>query len=482
MRVGSVVAGVVVGVPGVASAATQSFSSTGAEQVFTVPAGVYEIDAQLAGGNGGDGSFPAAGGTGGAGGAARGRVPVLPGQVLYIEIGGTGSGTSGGWNGGGSGFSTFVGTAGGGGGGGTDVRTLPLATALSVTDSRVLVAGGGGGGGGDIRPGGAAGTAGPDGGGAAGTLTVGTLGLGGNAAPSFYGNGGGGGGFRGGAGSSGGPDGGGGGSNFASPVVSGPVLGVAGGGPVANFWWGSSALVDATSAAGRSFAGTVGFVSAGQVVTVTNTGGSPVGVRSITGADAGDFFLAGDTCTVRVLANQTCSVTVRMAPTVTGTRNATLTIDGDTPTTVTLTGTATAAAAGSTGPTGASGAPGANGSVGPAGVAGPVGEPGAAGPAGFAPRAPQDAIAPDALHLAPIASSQGGRFTFTLPESTMVTLTVKDKHGRTTLVGIANGRTGRNTITWNGLLNGRRAPKGTYRVILRPFGQTRAAVTKVTIR
>ena len=474
MRVGSVVAGVVVGVPAVASAATQSFASTGAEQVFTVPAGVYEIDAQLAGGNGANSSYS---GGGGAGGAARGRVPVLPGQVLYVEVGGNGSGTSGGWNGGGSGR-TFFAYSGGGGGGGTDVRTLPLATALSATDSRVLVAGGGGGGG-YGNAGGSAGNAGPDEGGAAGTLTVGALGLGENS--TFDGSGGGGG-FRGGAESPVFQTGGGGGSSFASPVVSGPVLGVSGSGPVANFWWGSSVLVDTTSAAGRSFAGTLGFVSPGQVVTVTNTGGSPVGVRSITGADAGDFFLAGDTCTSRVLADQRCSVTVRMAPTATGTRTATLTIDGDTPTTVTLTGTASAAAAGPAGANGSNGVNGVPGVAGPAGVAGPVGEPGAAGPGGLAPRAPQDAIAPDALHLAPIASSQGGRFTFTLPESMTVTLTVKDKYGRTTLVGFANGLAGRNTISWNGLLNGRRAPKGIYRVILRPFGQTRAAVTKVTIR
>ncbi|HNR08606.1 MAG TPA: glycine-rich protein [Saprospiraceae bacterium] len=78
---------------------------------------------------------------GGLGGYAVGELDVVPGQLLYIYVGGQGRvGTNeendGGYNGGGDG-----GRYGGGGGGATDVRTNPF-----DLDSRVIVAGGGGGG------------------------------------------------------------------------------------------------------------------------------------------------------------------------------------------------------------------------------------------------------------------------------------------------------------------------------------------------
>jgi hypothetical protein len=171
-----------------AEATTQTFTYTGGEQTFTVPAGVLSVHVLAIGAAGGNAS-PNPGGTprGGAGGAAAkvsGELAVTPGELLYVEVGGRGGEgpantrgfnlSPGGFNGGGSG--------GGGGGGASDVRTSPRAAGLSspFDDPRLVVAGGGGGGGtgGEISSGGAGGPAGAGGspsenpGGGAGTLEV----------------------------------------------------------------------------------------------------------------------------------------------------------------------------------------------------------------------------------------------------------------------------------------------------------------------
>ena len=170
-----------------------TFGYTGAEQTFTVPAGVTSVTLTATGASGGTDH----GGTPGRGGVATVSAAVSSGEALYVEVGGQGasntsssqSGQPGGFNGGGTGgtggaaeSSLPAGLGGGGGGGASDVRTLPASDGLSPTDSR-LVVGGGGGGGCDISAGGNAG--GPGGaiydgtqGGGAGTLTGG--GAGGN--------------------------------------------------------------------------------------------------------------------------------------------------------------------------------------------------------------------------------------------------------------------------------------------------------------
>jgi Glycine rich protein len=217
-----------------AGATTQTFTYTGSEQTFTVPAGVSTVHVTAIGGRGGK-----AGAQGGSPAEVQGDLAVKPGQLLYVEVGGEGGGGSGpvnpgGFNGGGAGA--------GGGGGATDVRTAPRSAGL-FPDTRLIVAAGGGGSGsfgtegagpgGDAgeaggsipnNEGGGAGTAGSGGSGGSGGCEFGLpgeLGLGGaggNCESSGIGGGGGGGGYfgggGGGAGSSFGGGGGGGGSSL----------------------------------------------------------------------------------------------------------------------------------------------------------------------------------------------------------------------------------------------------------------------------
>ncbi|HEV2814593.1 MAG TPA: glycine-rich protein, partial [Solirubrobacteraceae bacterium] len=155
--------------PAPASAGTTSvtFHHTGAQQTFTVPAGVTSLSVVAIGAPGGDG----VNGYGtapdpGTGARVAGTIAVTPGQTLYVLVGGPGSGALGGFNGGGNGGSGY--TSGGGGGGASDVRTCSVATcALSAQDTRLVVAAGGGGSGAPTWDGvGAGGDAGSAGGGA----------------------------------------------------------------------------------------------------------------------------------------------------------------------------------------------------------------------------------------------------------------------------------------------------------------------------
>ena len=112
----------------------RGFAFTGAEQTFTVPAGVTTVHVIAIGGRGGS-----AGGVGGAAGDVSGDLAVAAGETLYVEVGGNGSGKGGGgFNGGGAG--------GAGGGGASDIRTVSRA-GVGTLERRLLVAGGGGGGG-----------------------------------------------------------------------------------------------------------------------------------------------------------------------------------------------------------------------------------------------------------------------------------------------------------------------------------------------
>ena len=217
---------------------TVTFSYTGSEQPFVVPAGIGSISALAIGGHGGAHSR-----AGGLGASTSGSFAVSAGQTLFVEVAGAGSnwvpggGAPGGFNGGGY-ANPMIGSnydlGGGGGGGASDVRTL-ASTAPGTLASRLVVAAGGAGGGYE----GLGGNAGSAGGastyssaGGAGTATAGgaggtgaagygptafgiagTLGVGGASAPSSAsgGGGGGGGGLYGGGG--GGTYGGGGGGS-----------------------------------------------------------------------------------------------------------------------------------------------------------------------------------------------------------------------------------------------------------------------------
>ena len=248
--------------------ATCTYTYSGDEQTFAVPADVSALTVTAYGAAGG-GSYGA--GQPGQGGLASGVVAVTPGTTLYVEVGGAGGnggggngggGNGGGFNGGGAGGSDPY---GGGGGGASDVRTASNTAANSLS-TRLIVAGGGGGAGssGDHAGGnggasdqsGSAGGAGADGtpgggggqastlsgGGAGGASTTcdgsnGSLGTGGTGAGCSRGFGGGGGGryYGGGGGGGGGGDfgpntgggGGGGGSYTGSATNASRMDGVA---------------------------------------------------------------------------------------------------------------------------------------------------------------------------------------------------------------------------------------------------------------
>ncbi|MFT5823831.1 MAG: hypothetical protein ACI8ZM_005094 [Crocinitomix sp.] len=118
------------------NAQVTTFDYTGGVQTYTVPAGVTSIEIEAFGAEGG-------GATGGLGGSAIASLPVTPGDVLDVYVGGhpTIQLGPGGFNGGGDVGALPCGGASDGwpGGGASDVRTSP-----SLSD-RMIVAGGGGG-------------------------------------------------------------------------------------------------------------------------------------------------------------------------------------------------------------------------------------------------------------------------------------------------------------------------------------------------
>lgn len=223
-----------------------TFEYTGGDQTWIVPDGVTFIKAKVVGASG-ESSPDGLGGKGGTAATGGRDIPVTPGQMLQIVVGGRGGGQSagiGGYNGGGNGGVWGIGGRGGGGGGASDIRR---------SETVLLSAGGGGGQGVALQSdsasngnggngGGLNGEAGASnlsvGGGQGGTDTVGGLGgtgenpgtagtsfVGGQGASrpqlALFAGGGGGGGYQGGGGGATDPDGGagggGGGSGYAHP-------------------------------------------------------------------------------------------------------------------------------------------------------------------------------------------------------------------------------------------------------------------------
>lgn len=107
-----------------------TFNYTGAMDTYTVPAGVSMIQIECWGAQGENSGSS----TGGLGGYVSGELAVVPGQQLYIFVGGQTGFNGGGADGSGGGF--FAGN----GGGASDVRTGGMTYA-----DRIIVAGGGGG-------------------------------------------------------------------------------------------------------------------------------------------------------------------------------------------------------------------------------------------------------------------------------------------------------------------------------------------------
>src|SRR2546426_3974339 len=81
----------------------------------------------------------------------------------------------------------------------------------------------------------------------------------------------------------------------------------------------------------------VGTTSAAQNLTLTNNGGTPLNLTSITisGAQAADFaFAAGNTCPTgagSVAPGASCTISISFTPAATGARTATVTITDDDP-------------------------------------------------------------------------------------------------------------------------------------------------------
>jgi uncharacterized repeat protein (TIGR01451 family) len=152
---------------------TCTFSATGAEQSFGVPAGVSSVQVTAVGGAGG-GEHVSGQPSGGVGAVVSGSVSVAAPQTLYVEVGGVGGDPNSGqlapaFNGGGLPVDPYA----SGGGGASDVRKVSCGSPCVTTDpaslsSRQLIAAGGGGAGADGLgvlggAGGLAGTAGSDG-------------------------------------------------------------------------------------------------------------------------------------------------------------------------------------------------------------------------------------------------------------------------------------------------------------------------------
>ncbi len=118
-----------------------TFSFSGAPEDFVVPICVTSIDIEIAGAQGGG----VAGADGGNGAVINVTIPVVPGDIINMNIGGAGGCPGSGYNGGGIGWNSSDGTAGYGscgGGGSTDIL---LNGALYA-----IAAGGGGCGGGSV--------------------------------------------------------------------------------------------------------------------------------------------------------------------------------------------------------------------------------------------------------------------------------------------------------------------------------------------
>ncbi len=405
-----------------AATVTATLTSTGTEQTFTVPAGVTALHVVLVGAPGGNG---AASVPGGAGANVTADVPVEPGEVLYVEVGGAGAtGATAAFNGGAPGGTGDGGggSLGGAGGGASDIRTVPSSQSVSLGSRLVVAAGGGGGGGYGGGGGGAAGGAGSGSfgnikGGGAGSATtggaggsgdyggtaglVGTFGGGGaGAITGGAGGGGGGGGYFGGGGGGGGagnpPDpgsvtggGGGGGSSYIEPGATGTVAPDATRTPLVTISYETAA--GDVSPTTVTFPGTQpqGTISSAQLVTITSSGTTALTVTglSFAGTNPDDFLIGSTTCFGEIAPAGTCTVSVRFAPQAEGARAATLSIDSNAATAlaaVSLSGTGGQLPQGPQGDAGPQGNPGPQGPQGDAGATGPAGPAGPAGSGGCA--------------------------------------------------------------------------------------------------
>jgi hypothetical protein len=317
LLIGGVMLTLLVGSSAATPTAT-TFTYTGGEQTYSVPAGATAVTITAVGAPGGHGFN---GGAAGYGAVVTATVPLSSGTTtLYVEVGGVGAspvcdGTVYGsaFNGGGQP------TCGAGGGGASDVRLdSATSTALTATDSRLVVAGGGGGSAVGDSCGGGGGTAGDmtasgagDGGSGSqfcppATSTVGSDGgLGGT-----YGSGGsnfdypggdGGNGSLGQGGHGGGPQGAGGGGGYFGGGGGGAGETGAGGGAGSSFWIagasGTSMTEDTTGTPSVSITPVfpppctlTGYYRDGNNLTAKQIGGDVTGTLDATGCNIGVYY------------------------------------------------------------------------------------------------------------------------------------------------------------------------------------------------
>lgn len=142
---------------------TTSFTYTGVDRAFVVPAGVTELQFSAGGAKGGDGN----GGVGGNGATASGIINVTPGDVFAFRIGQAGAPQIGNPNqnpatigGGGAGGTSGGNVNGASGGGGTELWKVSGTTYKVGSGSYALILGGGGGAGSHAYNGGESGSGG----------------------------------------------------------------------------------------------------------------------------------------------------------------------------------------------------------------------------------------------------------------------------------------------------------------------------------
>eukprot|EP01041_Mallomonas_annulata_P012862 gene12862-27127_t len=131
----------------------KTFYYTGSSQTYTVPTGINSLTVSVCGGKGGSNFYN----SGGNGGCIRSLIIVTPNQLLYVLVGGKGDLPTAGYNGGGVGhYTTEVpgsGIFGGGsqttgGSGGTYSTYYGSVGTLGIGGEAATSSGGGGGGGG----------------------------------------------------------------------------------------------------------------------------------------------------------------------------------------------------------------------------------------------------------------------------------------------------------------------------------------------
>lgn len=138
-----------------------TFSFTGSQVTYTVPTGTTSITVDMAGAAGGGVSNTVNSGGGRNGGRIQATLPVTPGQVLYLRVGGAGKGASvqfpgdyqniffnheGGWPGGGNSGHTqlYINSAKNAGASGGGYSGIFTGSTPSQANALVVAAGGGG--------------------------------------------------------------------------------------------------------------------------------------------------------------------------------------------------------------------------------------------------------------------------------------------------------------------------------------------------